>query len=944
VAREPLYLIDGSGYVFRAYYAVRRLTTAAGFSTNAIFGFTNMLLRVLREHRPTHIAIAFDAGGKTFRHALFDKYKANRPPPPEDLLPQLPFIEQIVDAFRIPQFRIKGVEADDVIGTIARRAEAEDMPVRIITGDKDFMQLVDDRVHLIDELRLQRATSEQSEVDPSEVEKKFGVLPSFVVDVLALAGDTSDNVPGVKGIGEKTAAELVKAFGHVEDILARAHEIKQNARRERLLADADMARLSRELVTIKTDVDFPFTFESFRYDGPDSERLRALFVELEFKRLLDDPVLQAPRDTASSAIDITSAKKTSAKKAPSSTSSPQGDLFAAPTRASSDEAPAPVPRVSIDRAGYAVIETYAALRDVVEREILPAGDVALSLLIDEVEREPERVVGLALSPREGRVIYVPLAHASGNIAFEDARAVLTPVFTRTGGLIVDDAKGALRALVTTGFPEFTVAFDPAIASYLLDPDANGHDIAAVAEREMQHRIRSREEVLGKGKSARAASVATPGEVMGFIGERADLSLRVRSRLEANVHDSAMTPLMRDLELQLSPVLADMERTGVLVDTARLATLGHDFEDEMRALEERAHALAEEDFNLQSPTQIAALLFEKLKLTPKKKTKTGLSTDASVLEELKDEHPLPAVILEHRELAKLKGTYVDALPRLVRRDSGRIHTRFHQTVAATGRLSSSDPNLQNIPVRKTIGKKIREAFIAPPGRTLVSLDYSQIELRLLAHASDDPVLIDTFLKGDDVHQRTAAEIFDVTLAQVTKEQRNAAKTINFGLLYGMGVHRLSGELGVKRSEAKAFLDRYFERYAGIADWKNGVLARANAEGSVRTLFGRRRLLPQLQSQNRGEVALGERLAINTPIQGTAADLIKRAMIDAHHALARELPSARLIVQVHDELLVEADADDAARALHIVHDAMVQAMQLKVPLVVDAAIGASWAAIH
>jgi DNA polymerase-1 len=945
MTREPLFLIDGSGYIFRAYYAVRRLTTAAGFSTNAVFGFTNMLLRVLREHRPTHIAIVFDAGGKNFRHALYDRYKANRPPPPEDLPPQLPFIEQVVDAFRIPQFRVKGVEADDVIGTIARRAEADGIPIRIITGDKDFMQLVDDRVHLIDELRLQRATSEQSEVDPSEVEKKFGVLPPFVVDILALAGDSSDNVPGVKGIGEKTAAELVKAFGHVEDILARAHEIKQNARRERLLADADMARLSKALVTIKTDVDIPFDFEKFVYSGPDRERLRALFVELEFKRLLDDPILQTPRDPSSTANE-SAAKKAGALKAKSGPS-PQGDLFATTNAIAQEKSPddtPPVSRVAIDRGAYAVVDTRAGLVEMVESELLAADDVALAILTDDVEREPERIVGLALSPRAGRAVYVPLAHASGNVSFDDVRAVLGPVFTRPGGLIVDDAKGALRALVTIGFPEPHVAFDPGIASYLLDPDANGHDIAAVSERELHHRAPVREDVLGKGKGTRTAASASPDDVLALVAERADLTWRVHAPLRAAVNGAEMSTLMNEIELPLSPVLADMERTGVLVDTTRLAHLGTDFEDEMRSLEERAHVLAGEDFNLQSPTQIAALLFEKLKLTPKKKTKTGLSTDASVLEELKDEHPLPGVILEHRELAKLKGTYVDALPRLVRRDTGRIHTRFHQTVAATGRLSSSDPNLQNIPVRKTIGKKIREAFIAPFGRVLISLDYSQIELRLLAHASDDPVLIDTFLKGDDVHQRTAAEIFDVPLAQVAKDQRNAAKTINFGLLYGMGVHRLSGELGVKRSEAKAFLDRYFERYAGIAAWKNSVLARANAEGSVRTLFGRRRLLPQLQSQNRGEVALGERLAINTPIQGTAADLIKRAMIDAHRALALELPSARLILQVHDELLVEASADDAERAMAVVRQAMVNAMHLKVPLVVDAAIGASWAAIH
>jgi len=951
--REPLYLIDGSGYIFRAYYAVRRLTTAAGFSTNAVFGFTNMLLRVLKEHKPRELAIAFDVGGKTFRHALYDGYKANRPPPPEDLPAQLPYIEQVVDAFRIRQFRIKGVEADDVIGTLARRFD--DRPIRIITGDKDFMQLVDDRVHLIDELRIARATgTDDTVVDPAAVERKFGVPPPYVTDILALAGDASDNVPGVKGIGEKTAAELVKTFGHVEEILARASEIKQNARRERLLADADKARLSKELVTIKTDVDLSLDDvaqgdAAFRYDGPDVTKLRALFTELEFRRLLDDPILTAPNAPLASSIATGTATGSAAQtKTKKGAQVAQGDLFSSGAEAAPDEKGAggespPAPRAPSELA--IVVAKSADDVRAIARGLADDAPVGLSVLTDDVERARERVVGVAAAPRAGHVTYVALAHddAAANVD-EGARAALSELLARKAGFVVDDAKVALRALTWAGLPTIHAEGDLAIASYLLDPDANGHDAVRVADRVLHEKHATREEVLGKGKSARAASAATLDEAAALAGARADVALRARAPLHAALDDAQMSALYRDLELPLSPVLAEMERTGVLVDTQRLAALGRDFEEELTSIEARAHEIAGENFNLASPTQVAELLFEKLGLAAKKRTKTGLSTDASVLEELKEEHPLPGLILEHRELAKLKGTYVDALPRLVHDDSGRIHTRFHQTVAATGRLSSSDPNLQNIPVRKAIGKKIREAFIAPTGRVLVSLDYSQIELRLLAHASDDAVLIDTFLKGEDVHQRTASEIFSVPLTAVTKEQRNAAKTINFGLLYGMGVHRLSGELGVKRSEAKAFLDRYFERYAGIASWKNTVLVNANADGAVRTLFGRRRLLTELRSQNRGEVALGERLAINTPIQGTAADLIKRAMIDAHAALAREVPTARLILQVHDELLVEADERDAERARELVREKMTGALALKVPLVVEAAIGRSWADIH
>ncbi len=919
MAQKPtIYLIDGSGYIYRAFYALRRLSTTDGFPTNAIYGFANMLLKVIREREPAYLAIAFDVGGETFRHELYPAYKANRPPPPEELPPQLPRIQEVVDAFQIPRLSMAGVEADDVLGTAALRFKDLGHPVKIITGDKDLMQLVDDQVTLIDDMRTGRG-ADSPEVTAQEVEEKFGVPPARVVDVLALAGDSSDNVPGVKGIGVKTAAQLVNEYGDLEAVLAAAPEIKQKARRERLIEHADDARLSKQLVGIKCDLDLNLRLDDLKYTGPNKDELTALFVEFEFTRLLDDPLVSGANVPKKPAVPA---------------GHPQQELFG-PSE--------PVaPEMTLDESGYAV----ATSLDDVDKYLkaLPKdGPLAVHVLVDRTEAAPDQVIGLSVAHEFVSPLYVPVAHDD---RITDVRIPLTDVLERIRGrgLVAADAKDALRAVLDQHGPELRLVTDVTLASYLLDPSQDRHNLEAVAKRRLGVELLEDTAIRGKGKGQKPYALTDKDECARYANQRTDTLANLAPQMDEALAEAELKTLYTDLELPLEPVLARMEAAGVLVDTEKLALVGEDFEAELADLEKRAYDAAGEEFNLQSPSQLAELLFDKIGLKVVKRTKTGASTDSSVLEQLADKHPLPQIVLEHRVLAKLKNTYIDVLPRIIRPDTGRVHTRFNQTVAATGRLSSSEPNLQNIPARTPLGRRIRQAFIAPPGKKLVSLDYSQIELRLLAHVTKDPVMLDTFQKGEDVHRRTAAEIFDKALDEVSKDERTAAKAINFGLLYGMGVLRLARELGIKRAEAKAFINKYFERYGGFRQWHDDALVQAKKDGFVTTLFGRRRLLPELYSKNRGEVARGERLAINTPIQGSAADIIKRAMLNADAALRKELPAAKLLLQVHDELLLEVDEEDAPATRDLVGAAMLSAAELDVPLLVDSGIGDNWAEVH
>ncbi|MBM4279639.1 MAG: DNA polymerase I [Deltaproteobacteria bacterium] len=952
---DTVYLIDGSGYIFRAYYALRRLSTSTGVPTNAVFNFATMLLRILKDHDPKYLGIAFDVGGKTFRHEMFDEYKAHRSAPPEDLPPQIPLIHRLVDTFRIPKLLVKGVEADDVLATMAARAKAAGFEVVIVTGDKDLMQLVDDHVTLLDEMRLSRG-HEGTRIGPAQVLERFGVSPERVADVLALAGDASDNVPGVEGIGPKTATELVQQYGDVEAVLAHAHELKAAGRRDKLLAQADRARLSKQLVVVRRDVDVPVALDELRYAGIDKAAARAFIHELEFRRLESDPLLRddsvatttadaaagAEAAAGAGAAAASSSRGKGNRKESASAKAGQGDLFGAPAAADEPAALAAVaaaPTTPIDLGRYRAVVDASSLADVVA-VLRAAPRVALRTEVDRPGTAGARLVGLGVAWAPGEAAWLPVRE----LGLDALRTALASVLGDVDkALVAHDGKTDANALLSAGFPSWRLAGDPMLMSYLLDADAESHGLMNLSRRFLGHAMIDPADVTGAGKSAVAFDAVPLERAAAYVGEAVDCTLRVHDALLPRIEADGLLPLYRDLELPLEDLLGKMERAGVRIDIDRLKGLSDSFVDEIAALEQKAHAAAGRPFLLTSPQQVAELLFTELALPVIKRTKTGPSTDVHVLEALADRHDVPALILEHRTLTKLKNTYLDVLPQLVDAEQ-RVHTHYNQAVAATGRLSSSDPNLQNIPIRTPLGRRIRDAFVAKDGCVLVSLDYSQIELRILAHVSKDPVLVDTFLKNEDVHRRTAAEIFGVAADAVTRDQRTAAKSINFGLLYGMGVVRLARELGLKRAEAKEYLDRYFERLQGIRSWHAAALERAHVEREVRTLLGRRRKLPGLDSKNPGERARAERLAINTPIQGSAADIMKRAMIDADRALAQHVPSARILLQVHDELVIEVPEADAPRALEVGRAAMQGAVHLDVPLVVDGHFGRSWADAH
>jgi DNA polymerase-1 len=899
-AKETVFLVDGSGYIFRAYYAIRHLSNSKGTPTNAVYGFANMLLKLIREHQPTHLGMAFDTKEKTFRHKMYTEYKANRPPPPEDLIPQFALIHKLVEALGIRILVKPGYEADDLIGTAARIAVEKGHEVVVVTADKDMMQLVGDQVSMLDEMRAARNGGEIM-IDRQGVIEKFGVPPEHVIDVLALAGDKSDNVPGVPGIGEKTAAQLVNEYGDVDAILAAAPQIKQKGRREKLIDNADMARLSKELVIIDQHADYPLEVSDLNYNGPKTAELKELLAELEFTRLLEDPVV-----TGDDAADAGSSVATSA-------GSPASDG-------------------PVDYSAYEAVCTPQALSALIKK-LKKADRIGLDTETDSLKAVDAVLVGISLSWEEGQGAYIPLAHqpeaVPEQLDLAEVRQALEPILTDPKKTVIaQHAKFDLNVLVHAGgFAPFAIQGDPMLARIHLD-----------------HQPIKFEEVCGKGKTAITFDAVPLEKAVPYAAEDADIALRLANIIEPELKAASLDGLYREMELPLEEVLARMEANGIKLDTKRLDSLQVEFAAELEKIVADAHAVAGREFNLKSPKQVGALLFDELNLPVIKKTKTGPSTDQSVLEALAPRHELPALILRHRLVAKLKGTYVDTLPEYVSAKTRRLHTHYNQSVAATGRLASSDPNLQNIPIRSPEGRRIREAFVSEKGQRLISLDYSQVELRILAHVSEDPVMRDSFLQGEDVHQRTASEIFDIPLGDVSRDQRASAKTINFGLLYGMGVHRLGQTLGIPRKEAQAYLDAYWSRYDGIRKWHAETLAKAHEEGEVRTLFGRRRKLPELASRNRMLVQRAERIAINTPIQGTAADLIKKAMIDVDREIRKKMPNAKLLLQVHDELVLEAPTDEAESVKTAVADLMENAVELAVPLLVDGGIATTWAKAH
>ncbi len=867
-AHPRLYVVDVSSYVFRAFHAIPPLTNKDGLPTNATLGVTNMLLKLVNEERPERIAIVFDAAGPTFRDEAFAEYKAHRAPMPEGLLPQLPYIRKIIEAFRLPCLEIPGVEADDVIATLARSFASETNEVVIVTGDKDLMQLVGPHTTLFDTMKNQR-------IGAAEVEKKFGVPPDKVVEVMGLQGDSIDNIPGVKGIGEKTARVLIQHFGSIENTLANLDDVEKTGLRgakgihERLAAGAEQARLSRELARLRADVPLELTLDDLRLQAPDYAALRALFVELGFQSLLP---LVAPREGTKSGTTGWVEDRESL------------DLLLKGLRQRQ--------RISVEPL---VVEGGTAL-----------GGVALGL-------DGTEACFVAFRP--------------GGLAATDLRDVLEAETPRKVGA---DLKRAALLLGREGVELRGLDFDVGIASYVVNPSRQSHRVEDLAL-----------ECLGRNLTTGLES--TEAGVHESAAERARTVLDLEGALREKLEQQEAVRLFREMEMPLVSVLLAIERRGMRVDVALLRELATEFDRRMEEILKSIYELAGTEFNVGSPPQLREVLFERLRLSTRgvRRGKTGLSTDADVLMRLAEDHPLPAKILDYRNLAKLKSTYVDALPALVDPRTGRIHTSFNQTVAATGRLSSNDPNLQNIPIRTEDGRRIRAAFLPADGSQLVSADYSQIELRVLAHISGDPTLIAAFRAGEDIHVRTAAEVFHVAPAAVSPDNRRAAKVINFGIVYGMGPAALSRQLGVPFDEAQRYIESYFARYPGVQEYVRSTLERGRKLGYVTTLFGRRRFMPDLASHEGGVRQFAERTAVNTPIQGTAADLIKAAMVKIDRRLRESGGTAGMVLQVHDELILEAPEAEVDRTVAIVREEMEGAAELAVPLDVAVGVGASWA---
>lgn len=883
-----LFLVDGSNQMYRAYHAIRGLTGPDGKSTNAVYGFVSMLRKLIADHRPAYIAASFDLPGGTFRSQLAADYKATRSAMPGDLAEQIPWVHEACRALGVPVYTAGGFEADDVLGTLATKAAAAGFRVAIVTGDKDFYQLVHDGI------RVYNPKDEGTWYDAAGVKEKFGVEPAQVVDVLALMGDSIDNVAGVPGIGEKGARDLIDRFGTLDALLERAGEVTQKKYREALQTYADQARQSRELVRIRTDVEVEFDAGEFRYQGPSQERCYALFSQLGFRTLVTE---------------------------------------FAPTAAS----------VVKDYRIIASFEELTALAD----EIRAAGRVAVRALADGPSCVRASLVGLALStaPRQAR--YVPLAHEgfAGGSSLDRTRAleVLRPLFEDAAiRKVGHDLKAETVILARYGVALAGLHFDTMLASYLIDATRSSQELEPTVLEQLGYKALTQEDICGKGvKALPYAQIPVEG-VVDFAGERADLAGQLATALEPMLATQGLEAVYHDLELPLVPILADMEKAGVRVDAKALAGQATLVERELSERSTAIFAFAGEEFNINSPKQLAEMLFDKLKLPVLKRTGTSRapSTAVEVLEELALGHEMPRLILEWRALAKLKGTYIDALPQLINPDTGRVHTSFNQAVAATGRLSSSDPNLQNIPIRTDIGREIRRAFIAEPGFHLISADYSQIELRVLAHLSGDDTLIAAFARGEDIHDRTALKVFGEHSGLSAHELRRRAKIINYALLYGKTAFTLAKDIGVTQQAAQEFIDAYFAGFPKVRGFIEQTLAEARDSGVVKTMFGRRRPVPELTSKNGQIRSAAERVAVNLPIQGTAADILKRAMIDVHAALGQAHPRARMILTVHDELLFEAPAEESTAVAALVRDRMAQAVALAVPLDVDVGIGENW----
>jgi DNA polymerase-1 len=926
---NPLILIDGSSYLYRAFHAYPESMSNGEIPTNAIYGVVNMLRSMMRQFASDRIAVIFDAKGKTFRDDMYPEYKANRPPMPDDLRCQIEPLHNVIRAMGLPLISIPGVEADDVIGTLAHQASKANMPVLISTGDKDMAQLVDENVTLIN-------TMTNVVMDIDGVVEKFGIPPELIIDYLALMGDKVDNIPGVPGVGDKTATALLQGIGGLKDLYGRLDDIAPLGFRgsktmaKKLLEHKEGALLSYDLATIKLDVELDYTPEELTKQKPDIDELQKLYGQLTFKTWLNELLEGGNGEIVA---DGSAAKSASGKSK------------AAPSTEMDTSA------VTIDRSQYETVlseEDFLAWLD----KLKAASVFAFDTETDSLDYMVANLIGLSFATEEGVAAYVPVAHdymgapeqLDRNWVLEQLKPILEDANQAKVG---QNLKYDASVLARYDIELKGIKFDTMLASYVYNSVAGKHDMDSLALRFLQHSCISFEQIAGKGKNQLTFNQIEMEQASPYAAEDADVTLRLHQRINSELEkDEALNRIYQEIEVPLVPVLSRIERTGVLVDDMMLGAQSQEIAQRLDELEQKAYEVAGQEFNLSSPKQLQAILFEKMGLPVVKKTPSGApSTNEEVLQELALDYPLPKLILEYRGLAKLKSTYTDKLPRMINPETGRVHTSYHQAVTATGRLSSTDPNLQNIPIRNEEGRRIRQAFIAPHGWKILAVDYSQIELRIMAHLSGDAALVDAFKHGKDIHAATAAEILGIEIEQVSAEQRRQAKAVNFGLIYGMSAFGLAKQLGIPRGEAQAYMDKYFERYPGVMQYMEDTRSQASENGYVETIFGRRLHLPEIKSRNGMRRKAAERAAINAPMQGTAADIIKKAMLLVDEWIEAEGQGrVRLLMQVHDELVFEVESSALSEIESKVQNLMESAAQLDVPLVADSGHGENWDQAH
>ncbi|EOI6446265.1 DNA polymerase I [Vibrio parahaemolyticus] len=927
IPENPLILIDGSSYLYRAFHAYPGTMSNGEIPTNAVYGVVNMLRSMMRQFASERIAVVFDAKGKTFRDEMYSEYKANRPPMPDDLRCQIEPLHNVIRAMGLPLICVPGVEADDVIGTLAYQASQQGMPVLISTGDKDMAQLVDDNITLIN-------TMTNVVMDREGVVEKFGIPPELIIDYLALMGDKVDNIPGVPGVGDKTATALLQGIGGLTKLYENLDDIAALGFRgsktmaKKLVDNKDNAMLSYELATIKLDVELEETPESLLKAEPNKDELIKLYGQLTFKSWLNE-LLEGGSGTVE-AVELAGSVQASS---------------------SSSHAEMETSAVTIDRSQYETILDEASFNAWLEK--LKAAELfAFDTETDSLDYMVANLVGLSFAIDEGMAAYVPVAHD-----YLDALEQLDRdwVLEQLKPILEDDAQAKVgqnlkydaSVLARYGIEMKGIKYDTMLASYVYNSVGGKHDMDSLALRFLQHSCISFEQIAGKGKNQLTFNQIELEQASPYAAEDADVTLRLHNRLFANIEqDEKLKSVYEEIEMPLVPVLSRIERTGVLIDDMKLSAQSVEIAARLEELEQKAYEIAEQEFNMNSPKQLQAILFEKMGLPVVKKTPSGTpSTNEEVLQELALDYPLPKLILEYRGLAKLKSTYTDKLPKMINPSTGRVHTSYHQAVTATGRLSSTDPNLQNIPIRNEEGRRIRQAFVAPAGYKILAVDYSQIELRIMAHLSGDQALLDAFRDGKDIHAATAAEIMGVSIDQVSSEQRRRAKAVNFGLIYGMSAFGLAKQLGIPRGEAQAYMDKYFERYPGVMQYMEDTRSAAADKGYVETIFGRRLHLPEIKSRNGMRRKAAERAAINAPMQGTAADIIKKAMLLVDQWIQEEGNGrVKLLMQVHDELVFEVEESSLSEIESKVQKLMESAAELKVPLVAEAGHGDNWDQAH